>query len=79
MSSNLYDAMTHEAREIISDSNNWSKDFMPDLCALCKKIFSEDETPLILWAKEGRWVIQFHTKCAFGENVKDDSYEEKPR
>ena len=77
MSSNLFDCMTEEAKQIIRDDSNWSKDFMSDICVLCKKAFKEHEVPLILWAKEGKWAIEFHMKCAFGKNVTEDSFEDE--
>jgi aspartate aminotransferase-like enzyme len=77
MSSNLFDSMTPETKQIIGDFNNWFKDFMPETCALCKKAFKEHEVPLILWANEGKWAIEFHMKCAFGKNVSEDSFEDE--
>lgn len=68
MSLNLFALMTGETKQIIKDDNNWSKDFMIEICALCKKPFKH-EVPLILWANEEKWAIEFHMKCAFGKNV----------
>ncbi len=54
-----------EIKRIISDPANWSKEFMPTRCAACSREFGEDEVPLHLWAKEGRWAMSFHFECVF--------------
>ena len=72
----IYECLTPEAKAIILDDRNWSKEFMMESCALCKKTFAEDYVPLHLWKNDGRRSISFHTKCAFGDMVVESTEED---
>lgn len=66
---NNWDIFTEEAKAIILDDRNWSKEYMMESCALCKKPFEEHYVPLIIWKNNGHWSMSFHMKCAFGDKV----------
>jgi hypothetical protein len=70
--------LTDEAQKILAHPDNWSKEFMPDHCALCRKPLGES-VPLILWTRDNKWAICFHMQCAFGgEIVAIDNMEDMP-
>lgn len=73
---NFYEAFTDEAKAIIQDDNNWSHDFCPENCAVCKKPLGE-KVPLHLWKNEGKDMINFHMKCAFGDKVTEPEDDEE--
>ncbi len=61
---NLAGAMKPEAQAAIGDAKNWSEKHVPEICAVCKGPIGEDEVPLILWARDGKYAIAFHVECA---------------
>ena len=68
IANSLWKALTHKAKKIIQDDKNWSRDFCPKNCAFCKKLLGE-KVPLHLWKNDGKDMISFHMKCAFGDKV----------
>ena len=65
----MWKNFTPEARAFIQNESNWSKKYMMESCAICKKAFGEHCVPLHMWKNDGHWSISFHMKCAFGDKV----------
>jgi hypothetical protein len=41
-----------------------------DLCSLCLDVFGEEETPIMLFAKDGKTLIRLHYDCFIRRAIK---------